>query len=81
MAAQGKQGLSPEERHQVIMDYLKEKKKSTKVFHLRWSEPDLITAKVVTSTPAFWYKRYGWKRRLVEKMFFQAQIVVDQLLD
>ena len=54
MAAQAKQGLSPEERHQVIMDYLKEKKKSDKVFHLRWSEPDLITAKVLTSTPAFW---------------------------
>ena len=69
--------LKPEERHTIVLDYLKEINKDTKVFHLRWSEPALLTKKVLTTTPAFWYMKYGWKRKMVEDMFFKAQIEVD----
>lgn len=74
-------GLKPEERHQIVLDYLKEINKPSTVFHLRWSEPALLTKKVLITTPAFWYLKYGWKRKMVENMFFKAQIEVDATLE
>eukprot|EP01083_Nonionella_stella_P293362 997629_1 len=73
--------LTPEQRHQIVLDYLKEIKKDTKVFHLRWSDGELLTTKVLTTTPAFWYKKYGWRRKKVENMFFKAQIEVTIILE
>ena len=73
--------MKPEERHSIVLDYLKEINKPTKVFHLRWSEPALITKKVLTTTPAFWYMKYGWKRKMVEELFFKCQIEVDEPLE
>ena len=74
--------LSPEERHQIVIDYVKEHKKlSLKVFHLRWNEGELITKKVLTTTPAFWYKRYGWRRKKLENLFLKCQIEVSGVLE
>eukprot|EP01083_Nonionella_stella_P078430 214646_1 len=72
--------LKPEERHQIVLDYLKEIDKNTKVFHLRWCEPALLTEKELTQTPPFWYKRYAWRRSQIETMFYKAQIEMTSLL-
>lgn len=74
--------LSPEERHQIVLDFVNEHKRLLlKVFHLRWNEGELITKKVLTTTPAFWYKRYGWSRKKVETLFFKTQIEVFGVLE
>eukprot|EP01083_Nonionella_stella_P089666 250260_1 len=73
--------LKPEERHQMVLDFVNSKKRlNVKVFHLRWSEPALLTEKVLLQTPPFWYKKYGWRRRHVETMFFEAEIELSYLL-
>ena len=43
--------LTEDERHQIIMDHLKEISKTSNVFHLRWNEHEdcKLTAKVVTT--------------------------------
>ena len=74
-------GLTPQERHQIIIDYLKEINKPTKVFHLRWRPGDLVDAKILRSTPMFWYMKYQWTRPQIEGMFFKARIEIDPKFD
>ena len=81
MATKDKSGFTPQERHQIIVDYLKEINKPTKVFHLRWKPGDLLNGKVLESTPMFWYMKYGWTRMEIETMFFKARCVIGPLFD
>ena len=74
-------GFTPKERHQIIVDYLKEINKPTKVFHLRWKPGELLTGKVLESTPMFWYMKYQWGRQEIETMFYKARCVIGPLFD
>eukprot|EP01084_Bolivina_argentea_P249205 417073_1 len=74
-------GFTPQERHQIIVDYLKEINKPTKVFHLRWKPGELLTGKVLETTPMFWYMKYQWSREQIEAMFFKARIEIDNQFD
>ena len=74
-------GLTPQERHDLIIGYLKEINKPTKVFHLRWRPGDLIDAKTLRSTPMFWYMKYQWNRPQIEGIFFKARIEIDPKFD
>eukprot|EP01083_Nonionella_stella_P066486 175107_1 len=73
--------LTKQERHDIIITYLKQIKKSTKVFHLRWRPGELLNAKMLGSTPMFWYMKYQWSRQEIEEMFYKAQIEIDPLFD
>ena len=55
MAQQATKKLSVEERHEIVMEKLKEFKKKTRVFDMRWTKGDPLTEKILKSTPAFWY--------------------------
>lgn len=74
-------GLTPKERHDIVLKYLKAIKKSPKVFHLRWKSGDFINKNVLTGTPLFWYMRYGWTRIQIETLLYKARIVIDEMLD
>ena len=74
-------GYTPQERHQIIVDYLKKINKPTKVFHLRWKPGEVLTGKVLESTPMFWYMKYGWTRPEIEEMFYLARCVIGDLFD
>eukprot|EP01084_Bolivina_argentea_P315398 546417_1 len=74
-------GLSKQERHDIIINYLKEISKPTKVFHLRWRPGDLLNGKILRSTPMFWYMKYKWSRQQIEEMFFKARIEIDNAFD
>ena len=76
-----KSGFTPQERHDIIINYLSEINKPTKVFHSRWNPGDLLTADVLQTTPVFWYKKYKWNRLEIETMFFKAQCVIDKEFD
>lgn len=68
--------LTPEERHQIIVEYLERINKPTKVFHLRWKPGELLTGEVLESTPMFWYMKYQWSRQEIEEMFYAARCVI-----
>eukprot|EP01083_Nonionella_stella_P083917 232109_1 len=73
--------LKAEERNQIVLDFVGQHKRlNVNVFHLRWNEPDLLTDKVLMSTPPFWYKKYGWRRKHVENLFYEAQIEMSYLM-
>eukprot|EP00485_Elphidium_margaritaceum_P021386 CAMPEP_0202712216 /NCGR_PEP_ID=MMETSP1385-20130828/35677_1 /ASSEMBLY_ACC=CAM_ASM_000861 /TAXON_ID=933848 /ORGANISM="Elphidium margaritaceum" /LENGTH=160 /DNA_ID=CAMNT_0049372177 /DNA_START=39 /DNA_END=518 /DNA_ORIENTATION=+ len=74
-------GLSKQERHDIIIDYLKSINKPTKVFHLRWRPGDLLHGKILRSTPMFWYMKYQWSRPQIEEMFFKARLEIDDAFD
>ena len=74
-------GLTPKERHDIVLKYLKEIKKKSKVFHLRWKSGNFITKDVLVKTPLFWYMRYGWTRMQIETMLYKARVVIDDVLD
>ena len=74
-------GFTPQERHQIIVDYLKKVNKPTKVFHLRWKPGELLTGEVLESTPMFWYMKYQWGRAEIEEMFYKARCVIGPLFD
>ena len=74
-------GLSKQERHDLIIKYVKEIGKPTKVFHLRWRPGDLLNGKILRSTPMFWYMKYQWSREQIEGMFFRARIEIDSQFD
>eukprot|EP01083_Nonionella_stella_P161798 530391_1 len=76
-----KSGFTPQERHQIIVDYLKEINKPTKVFHLRWKPGDLLDGRVLETTPMFWYMKYKWGRQEIETMFYKARCVIGPLFD
>eukprot|EP01083_Nonionella_stella_P001035 2995_1 len=76
-----KSGLTPQERHQIIVDYLKEINKPTKVFHLRWKPGDLLNGDVLDTTPMFWYMKYTWSRAEIEALFYKARIVINDRFD
>ena len=74
-------GLTKQERHDIIINYLKQINKPTKVFHLRWRPGDLLNAKILRSTPMFWFMKYQWSRQQIEEMFYRARIEIDPLFD
>eukprot|EP01084_Bolivina_argentea_P249203 417070_1 len=76
-----KSGFTPQERHQIIVDYLKEINKPTKVFHLRWKPGDLLDGRVLETTPMFWYMKYKWGRQEIETMFYKARCVIGPAFD
>ena len=76
-----KSGFTPQERHQIIVDYLKKVNKPTKVFHLRWKPGDLLDGKVLETTPMFWYMKYQWGRAEIEEMFYKARCVIGPTFD
>merc|ERR1712154_138263 len=65
----------------IIVDYLKEINKPTKVFHLRWKPGDLLDGKVLETTPMFWYMKYRWGRQEIEAMFYKARCVIGPTFD
>eukprot|EP01084_Bolivina_argentea_P249206 417074_1 len=74
-------GLSEQERHNIIINYLKQINKETKVFHLRWRPGELLNGSILRSTPMFWYMKYQWSREQIEAMFFKARIEIDNQFD
>eukprot|EP01083_Nonionella_stella_P001036 3001_1 len=81
MSKKDASGFTPQERHQIIVDYLKSINKPTKVFHLRWKPGELLTGEVLETTPMFWYMKYQWGRAEIEEMFYKARCVIGPLFD
>merc|ERR1719242_1077854 len=73
--------ITPEQRHQIIVDYLDRINKPTEVFHLRWKQGELLTGEVLESTPMFWYMKYQWSRQEIEGMFYAARCVIGPVFD
>ena len=73
--------LTGKERDKIIKDKLAEYKKKLKVFHMRWTPGDLLDDKVLKSTPAFWYMRFGWSRQEIEGLFYAAEIYIDRVFE
>ena len=74
-------GLTKQERHDIIINYLKSINKPTKVFHLRWRPGDLLNGNILRSTPMFWYMKYQFSRQQIEEMFYKSKIQIDPLFD
>ena len=74
-------GLTKQERHDIIINYLKSIDKPTKVFHLRWRPGDLLNGQILRSTPMFWFMKYQWSRAQIEEMFYKAKIEIDPTFD
>lgn len=73
--------LTAEERHRIVIDYLHEINKPTTVFEKLWTEPALLTEKVLIETPAFWYLKCKWSRKMVEELFFKCRIEIDDAME
>merc|ERR1719242_861520 len=73
--------ITPEQRHQIIVDYLDRINKPTEVFHLRWKQGELLTGEVLESTPMFWYMKYQWSRQEIEGMFYAARCIIGNVFD
>ena len=74
-------GFTKQQRHQMVLEVLEELKKSNAVFHVRWQKGDLFTAEILSGTPVFWYKKWGWKRKHIEKLLFKARIEVSDIFE
>lgn len=74
-------GLTEEERHNIIIQTLKDINKDTKVFHLRWCPGDNLNEKILKSTPMFWYMKFGWSREDVETVFYKGRIYIDRVFE
>ena len=80
MGDRDQSGFTPQQRHDIIIATLKEVKKKTNVFHLRWAPGDLLDVKILKSTPIFWYIRFGWTRKDIVHLLFKARIYVDPVM-
>ena len=71
-----KKELNMIERHTILLKTVQDLGYDMKVFHLRWMPGDYLDKEILESVPMFWFKKFGWIKQDVEKLYQGGQIEI-----
>lgn len=72
-----KSGLTKVERHSILLQTVKQLGYDMSVFHLRWMPGEYLDKDTLRSVPIFWFKKFGWMKKDVEKLYTAGQIEIS----